>query len=253
MRALDRPVRDGDRFRMLRGEVRRRQLDHLAGADEQHVFALQAAKDALRHAHRSGSHRDRLRADLGGRANLLRHREGALEQVVQHQPEAACGARQLLGLFHLPQDLRLAQHHRIQSACHAERMAHRARLRQYVGVALQLVQAQLFFAGDERLQCMLRAIGLLGGAVRVRSGCRWRRWRLRTHAHRRRCKRLAQAADRRAHFFRNESHALAHRQGRSSVIQSEGEQVHGPVARRVGVSKSLSERQIIGFARAPEA
>ena len=88
-----RAVGHRDRLRMLRGEVRGRELDHLAGTDEQDVLAAQVAEDALRHPHGGGRHRYRLRADLGGRPHFLRNREGALEQVVQHQAEATGAAR----------------------------------------------------------------------------------------------------------------------------------------------------------------
>ena len=60
-----------------------------------------------------------------------------LKQLVQHQPQRA----RLLGaahrLLHLAEDLRLAQHHGVEPARHAEGMLHRALPRQGVDVGLQ--------------------------------------------------------------------------------------------------------------------
>ncbi len=68
--ALQRAVGDGDRFRVLRGEVGGAQFDHFAGADEQHVLVGDAVEDALRQAHGGGGHRHAVGADLGGRCAL---------------------------------------------------------------------------------------------------------------------------------------------------------------------------------------
>ena len=61
--ALERAVGDRDARRRLRGEVRGAQLDHLAGADEQHALVLEAREDARRELHRGGGHRHAGRAD----------------------------------------------------------------------------------------------------------------------------------------------------------------------------------------------
>ena len=93
--AFQRAVGDGQRFRILRGEMGRAQFDHFAGADEQHVLLGDRVEDALRQAHRGGGHRHAVRADFGGAAHFLGDREGALEHLVQigAEPPAASAWR----------------------------------------------------------------------------------------------------------------------------------------------------------------
>jgi hypothetical protein len=98
---------------------------------------VETLENALRQANRGGGHRHRMRADLGLAAHFLGHRERALEQLVQVRAQRAGltgGAHRVL---QLPQDLRFAEHHRVQAAGHAERMAHGFRLGQRVQVRRQ--------------------------------------------------------------------------------------------------------------------
>jgi len=97
--------------RLLSGEVGRAQLDHLARADEQHALVCHLVEDTLRKTHRGGGHRNRLRADLRSSAHFLRHREGALKQLVQISAERAGFGRGTHRILHLSDDLRLAEHH----------------------------------------------------------------------------------------------------------------------------------------------
>ena len=73
------------------------------------------------------------------RAHVLGHREGALEQAVEHQAEAAGGLGVPHGLLHLAEDLRLAQHHRIEAARDAKRVGDRLFARQRVDVRRQRI------------------------------------------------------------------------------------------------------------------
>ena len=57
-------------FRMTRGEMRRAQLDHLAGADEQHLLSA-CARRCVGETHRRGRHRDDVGADRRRRAHVL--------------------------------------------------------------------------------------------------------------------------------------------------------------------------------------
>ena len=59
------------------------------------------------------------------RAHFLRHRERALEQLVQQRAERAGRLGRAHRLLHLAEDLRLAQHHRVEAGGDAERVAHR--------------------------------------------------------------------------------------------------------------------------------
>ena len=96
-------------------------------------------EDPLGELHRRRRHRDRRAADVGLRAHVLRHGERALEQAIEHEPERAGGFRVAHRLLHLAQDLRLAQHHRVEPARDAERVRDRLLARQRVEVRRQRV------------------------------------------------------------------------------------------------------------------
>src|SRR5476651_2070122 len=68
---------------------------------------------------------DTLCADLGGAAHFLGDREAALEQLVQIGAQAARLVGGADGVLDLAEDLRLAQHHRVQPGGDAEGVAHR--------------------------------------------------------------------------------------------------------------------------------
>ena len=62
---LQRAVGDGDGFWALGGKVSGRQLDHLAGADKQHLDLAQVFKQVAGQAHGGGGHADGMGADFG--------------------------------------------------------------------------------------------------------------------------------------------------------------------------------------------
>jgi hypothetical protein len=105
------------------GKVRGHQLDHLAGADEQHADVAQVLEQLRRQPHRGGGHADAVRADLGGWCAPPWPPKAALEQLVQRGAQRAGFVGLAHRLLHLAQDLRLAQHHRIQPGGHAEGVA----------------------------------------------------------------------------------------------------------------------------------
>ena len=112
-------------------------------------WSAMRVEDALRQAHRGGRHRHAVGADLGGAAHFLGHREGALEHLVQVGAQAAGFVGRAHRVLHLAEDLRLAQHHRIEPGGDAERMAHRVVLRQHVQVRAQFGVGQLVVVGQE--------------------------------------------------------------------------------------------------------
>jgi len=117
-------VGHGDRLGMLRGECVA-VSSIISPRDEQDILAAEVAE--MRCATRTRRrHRHRLRADLRRGPHFLRHGEGTLEQMVQHQAEAPrCGR-----VFRPASSGRgsaARRAHRIEPARHAERMAHRAR------------------------------------------------------------------------------------------------------------------------------
>ena len=122
--ALQRAVGDRDRL----AACARRSASRRARSSRPRRSAAAAArrvdgKMRSRELHRGGRHRDRRAADVGLRAHVLRHGERALEQPVRARSpsvpaDSACAHR----LLHLAEDLRLAQHHRVEPARDAERV-----------------------------------------------------------------------------------------------------------------------------------
>jgi hypothetical protein len=147
--------------RPLRDEVGRRQLHHLAHAHQQQARAREIPEHVLRELERRGRHRDRMRAQGGLRADFLRHGEGVLEELAQLRAEAAHGFGGAHRVLHLPQDLRLPQHHRIEPRGDAEGMPHR-------GFAIVVVEARCDFharAARARLEPTAHGAGVIDPAI----------------------------------------------------------------------------------------
>ena len=157
-------VGDRDRARVLRREVRGAQLDHFTGADEQHVLVGDAVENALRQAHRGSGHRHAVRADFRRAAHFLGDGKAALEQLVQIGAEATGGIGQAYCVLHLPEDLRLAQHHRVQARRDAEGVAHGVVLRQHVQMRAQFIDIQAVVVGQE-MGGRVEGIGRRAGGV----------------------------------------------------------------------------------------
>ena len=71
-------------------------------------------------------------ADFRAAAHFLGDGKTALEQLVQIRAQAAGLVGRADGVLDLPQDLRFAQHHRIEPGGDAEGVAHGIVLRQHV-------------------------------------------------------------------------------------------------------------------------
>ena len=117
-------VGDVERERALLDEVPGGQLAHLARADEENGPADEPGEDLLRQL--DGGERDRHRVprDLRLRPHLLRHGEGLREQRVERGPDRLARLGERERVLHLPEDLRLAEHHRVEARGDAERVAH---------------------------------------------------------------------------------------------------------------------------------
>jgi hypothetical protein len=97
-------------------------------------------------------------------------RERALKKLVEQQAERAGLLRGAHGVLELAEDLRLAQHHGIEPARHAERVLDRVLARQLIHVRIEVLR---FSADGNR-----RASAAPAAARRYRSrfqcGCTWR-------------------------------------------------------------------------------
>ena len=121
-------------FGFLREEMARGELDHLARADEQQALARDGREDALGELHAAAAIEiDALPMSVCVRtsfatANVRWNRR------LRMRPSEPADSAAAHGLLHLPEDLRLAQHHRVEPARDAERMRHRLFVRQRVDV-----------------------------------------------------------------------------------------------------------------------
>ena len=219
--------------RLAGREVRRRQLDHLAGAHEQHPHLAQVLEQLQRQAHRRRRHAYRMGTDLGGAAHLLGHREGTLEQLVQRAAQGAGQPRFAHGELDLAQDLRLAQHHGIESGGDAERVACRRAALGHVGMVGQLGGAGAALLGQPG-QRRLRQVGCRAGHRRIAGrhvelgaiaggqqrglGCGARQA-------------LAQRVQRRRQPLGREGETGANVQRRAVVVQADGQHGHRPAPR----------------------
>ena len=209
-RALERAVRDREARRALRGEVRRAQLDHFAGTDEEHVLVFQAREDAGRELDGRRGHGNAVCAHASGRAYFLGDGKRALEKPVQHRAERSGrlgGARRFL---HLAEDLRLAEHHRVQPRSDPERVKYRLFLVEGIKVRGELAGAQAVILREPRGD----GLRLLARDVQLGAVARRKDRRLLGEAALHLGERLAQALD-------VEHHALAYRERSCLMVQAE--------------------------------
>ena len=121
-------------------QMRGEQVDHLAGADQQRGLLGHIFEDLLGQQHPGEGKRHRIAPDAGLRARALGGFIGLLEQAAQGRPDrlGRFGIRKRL--LDLAENLRLAEHHRVQAGGHAENMPDGLGLFQAVAVAAQGVQ-----------------------------------------------------------------------------------------------------------------
>ncbi len=213
------------RARFTAGEMRGGQLDHLAGADKQHVDLAEVLEQLLRQAHRRGRHADRVGADVGGAAHFLGHRESALEQLVQRAAHGAGQAGFAHRLLDLTEDLRLTQHHRIQPRRHSEDMARGFAALRHLRMLGQrrALRAALF---GQPVQCrahqFLRVLALAGGHVQLGAVAGGQQG----HFGRGAAEPFAQRTQRQRQPFGRKRELAAQVQWRAVVVQAESENAH---------------------------
>ncbi len=104
------------RRRPCASQVARGERDRFARADQQRGVIREVLEDRARQRHRGGGDRYRVRADARLRAHALGDRERRLHQPVQVRPGDPLVVRRAVGVLQLAEDLRLAEHQRIQPA-----------------------------------------------------------------------------------------------------------------------------------------
>ena len=111
----------------VRVQMPRGQRNRFARADEQRRVLLEALEHGARQSHRRRGDRHGIRADARLRAHALGDRESRLQQAIEIRPGDALIERGAIGIFQLAEDLRLAEHQRVQAAGDGEHMFDRRR------------------------------------------------------------------------------------------------------------------------------
>lgn len=197
-------------------KVSRAQLDHFAGANEQHVRLTEIRNNPAGQPHCRARHRYRRGADARFTADFLGDRECALEQAIQQDAEAARLPRDLFGHLDLTEDLgfRRAPSNRVRkprethdvqrfrfpgcTGCHPARRPRASAPPSAIGAAM-----------PDRAHCS-----------RVRCGCR------ETIAAVNRRAAIVSLAPASGQLGRRERELLLQRQWRGLVIEAENDEIH---------------------------
>src|SRR6185436_14301761 len=115
--AGDRDLADALRAQMLGGEAA-----DLAGADDQHAPAIEAAEDLPRQRDRRKTDRHRAFAKRGLGPYTFADAERPTKELAEHRPCAAASRRRLERALHLAENLRFANNQRIETGRDAEEM-----------------------------------------------------------------------------------------------------------------------------------
>ena len=106
-------------------QVAQRLLAHLAGADDEHLLVVEALEDLageIADRHAGDAHAPLVERGFAGHA--LGHADGRLKNAVGQGAGALAVLGQLVGLLHLGEDLRLADHHAVEAGRHGEQVPH---------------------------------------------------------------------------------------------------------------------------------
>ncbi|MNL07970.1 hypothetical protein D3C87_1286700 [compost metagenome] len=117
------------------------QSDGLAGADQQSLTALQITENLLGQADGGKRHRYRVFTDGGVGAYLFGGIEGCLKQPPQQRPDGAGLAGHGVGRFHLTENLRLAQHQRVEPGGDAHHVTNCRIIFMHISTRAQLIEA----------------------------------------------------------------------------------------------------------------
>src|SRR5581483_10277245 len=123
--AIERTVRHDDARDAVALQVAGRELAHLAGADHHRGLVAEVVEDALREVDRRGADGHGLAGDAGLRADPLRDAERALQAAAEEPAGGPRLGRDPVLLLQLPEDLRLADHHRVEARRDPEEVVQR--------------------------------------------------------------------------------------------------------------------------------
>jgi len=124
------------------------QGDGLAGANQQGLAALQVAENLFGQADGGKCHGHRVFADGCISAHLLGGIERGLKQPTQQRTNGTGLTRHGVGGLHLAQNLRLAQHQRIETSGHTHHVTNCRILFVHISACAQVVEAQMVVIGQ---------------------------------------------------------------------------------------------------------
>ena len=129
-----------------------RQFRHLSCADQKYRLPLEIAEDFFRQFHRCITDGNGIGCNPRLRPNPLGNKEGVVTQPVQEDPCRPVIDRHPVGLFHLPQDLRLSHDHGIEARRDAEKMANRLQIPVHIQASLHIRNVEIPLTVYEGLQ-----------------------------------------------------------------------------------------------------
>ena len=211
-------VGDDDTLDALIVQVARHQADGLASADQQRLAAVQVGEDLLGQAHRGKRHGYRVLADGGVGTHGLGGAEGGLEQTPEQRADGAGLARYGVGRLELAENLRFAEHHRVQPAGHAHHVPDRVVIAVHIGAGAQFVDAQTVIIGQPLQHFVAAELVLLQVQLAAVAGGEDRRLAA--------GRQPAQLLQRLDQLLRGEGNALAHLYRGGLVVDTEGDKGH---------------------------
>ncbi len=160
-------------------------------------------------------------ADAGVAAHPFRGRQGVLGESLEPRAERPGLAGDAPGVLDLTEDLRFAQHHRVETGRDPHRVARRRLVAVDVARALQAWRLDAVIGAEP--VCQVPRFPLRCPAVELGAVARGQDGRLRQLG------RAAELAQRLGELLRRESHPLAELHGRGEMVEAVREQAHGPL------------------------
>ena len=172
LRVRQRAARDHDAGDALRLEVQRRQLAHLAGADDEHAPPGELSEDLSREVDGGEADRHRAFGERCLRSHALAHAECPVKQAIEQRPRALDCRRGRERVLDLTENLRLADDERVETGCDAEQMPRRVVIDVRVEMRTNALGRQLVELGQKRDQVLAARVGILARDVQLRAVAR---------------------------------------------------------------------------------
>jgi hypothetical protein len=221
-------ARNRERSHLLSLEVRRGQRGHLAGAENEDVQAIESTENLPRKGYRRITHRDCPFGEACFGPHALGRGKRGVKEPIQGTAGCLFFGGDLVGVLHLPEDLRFADDERVEACCHAEQVPRRVRVGSRIQVRVQRLSRDAVIVAHERRNLFERTLAVLVGlCVNLHAVARRDDDPLAAlHAR-------GERRHRRSHVAAREVHLLAELYWRRAVTQANQEQTHQKLWLRV--------------------